>query len=210
VEGSLRSSLPEGLTLIETFGRRAGRFVRLTDHLARLERTARALGVRFDRAAIDDELSGVTGDGTLRVRLTLSLQGVATAQGTPLAPGPRIWSVAIYPEPIDPADPWLQIKTSCRARYDRARAALPTDVDEWLFLNSRGEVCEGTITNLFLRRDGRLLTPSADCGLLPGVLRAKLLKEGATEAVLRMEDLERGELLVGNSLRGLARAQLVS
>ena len=35
-------------------------------------------------------------------------------------------------------------------RYDAARAALPAGIDEGLFLNERGEVCEGTITNVFV------------------------------------------------------------
>ena len=100
------------------------------------------------------------------------------------------------------------MKTSARARYDRARAALPPGIDEWIFLNTRGEVCEGTITSLFLRRDGELLTPPLASGLLPGVLRGLLLREGrAREAVLRPADLAEGELLVGNSLRGLVPAR---
>ena len=59
MEGSLRASHSDGLILIETFGRRSGRFVRLDGHLARLERTARVLGIRFDRPAIDDALGAV-------------------------------------------------------------------------------------------------------------------------------------------------------
>jgi 4-amino-4-deoxychorismate lyase len=67
----------------------------------------------------------------------------------------------------------------------------------------------GTITNLFLRREGRLLTPPLGSGLLPGVLRQALLARGAWEAVLRPADFARGEILLGNSLRGLAPARLV-
>jgi 4-amino-4-deoxychorismate lyase len=208
MESPFRGPLPDRLMLIETFGRRDGGFVRLAEHLARLERTARALGLAFERAAIDRVLAGVAGDGPLRVRLTLDRQGVPAVQAVPLAPGPAVWTLAIHEDRLDSSDPWLRVKTSARARYDRARAALPAGVDEWLFLNTRGEVCEGTITNLFLRRDGRLLTPPIGSGLLPGVLRGRLLMEGAREVVLTPEDLARGELLVGNSLRGLAPARL--
>ena len=45
VESPVRGPLPADLTLIETFGRRDGGFVDLADHLARLERSAAALGV---------------------------------------------------------------------------------------------------------------------------------------------------------------------
>ena len=53
MESPFRGPLPDRLMLIETFGRRDGGFVRLAEHLARLERTARALGLAFERAAID-------------------------------------------------------------------------------------------------------------------------------------------------------------
>ena len=84
------------------------------------------------------------------------------------APGPEVWRCASPTQRLDPDDPWLRVKTTERALYDAARAALPPGVDEMLFLNRRGEVCEGTIANVFLERDGVLLTPPLGCGLLPG------------------------------------------
>ena len=210
MESAFRGPLPGGLTLIETFGWREGAFVRLDLHLARLEATARALGVPFERAAIDDALAVLGGADPLRVRLTLDLAGRPAVQSAPLLPGPEVWKVAVHAERLDPTDPWLRVKTSLRARYDRARAALPEGLDEWLFLNTRGELCEGTITNVFLRRGGLLLTPPLASGLLPGVLRKALLEEGrAREAVLTEGDLREGEILIGNSLRGLLPARLV-
>ncbi|MGB5008758.1 MAG: aminotransferase class IV, partial [Candidatus Dechloromonas phosphoritropha] len=45
-----------------------------------------------------------------------------------------------------------------------------------MFLNERGEVAEGARSNVFVGRDGTLLTPSlSSSGCLPGVLRAELL-----------------------------------
>ena len=42
-----------------------------------------------------------------------------------------------------------------------------------ILLNQRGEVCEGTITNIFVDiGEPVLVTPALTCGLLPGVLRA--------------------------------------
>tara|TARA_B100002051_G_C16686755_1_gene613062 strand:+ start:1045 stop:1359 length:315 start_codon:yes stop_codon:yes gene_type:complete len=103
----------------------------------------------------------------------------------------------------------LRLKTTARAPYDAARAALPEGVDEAILLNERGELCEGTITNLFLKRDGTYLTPPCASGLLPGILREEMLETGAArEAVLQPEDLAQGEVFMGNSLRGLIPAQL--
>ena len=77
--------------------------------------------------------------------------------------------------------------------------------------NERFELCEGARTNIFLRRDGMLLTPALACGLLPGVLRASLLASGeAREAVLTRDDLREGDLYMGNSVRGLVAARMVA
>ncbi|TIT84983.1 MAG: hypothetical protein E5W55_33345, partial [Mesorhizobium sp.] len=103
-------------------------------------------------------------------------------------------------------------KTSRRETYQRARAEyLATRADEVLLANERGELCEGTITNLFADfGDGVLATPRLDCGLLPGVLRGELLDEGrAVEAIYTFDDLKSAKaIFVGNSLRGLIPAQL--
>ncbi len=209
MEGAFRRPLPDGLTLIETF-RWEGGFVRLEAHLARLAGTAARLGVPLDRGAVDAALAGVTGEGPLRVRLTVDLGGGVAVMVAPLGSAPAVWRVALAGERLDPDDPWLGVKTSVRGRYDAARAALPPGVDELLFLNCRGEVCEGTITNVFVEAEGVLLTPPVACGLLPGVLRAELLARGAArEAVLGVADLAAGRVLVGNSLRGLCAANLV-
>lgn len=47
--------------------------------------------------------------------------------------------------------------------------------DEALFLNTSGHICEGAASNIFFAKDGTLYTPSLKCGLLPGILRAKII-----------------------------------
>ena len=62
-----------------------------------------------------------------------------------------------------------------------------TGCDEVVFLNKKGELTEGTRTNLFIELDGRLFTPALTCGLLPGTLREELLdlpRAAASEAML--------------------------
>ena len=71
-----------------------------------------------------------------------------------------------------------------------------------------GLITEGTISNIFVERDGRLLTPAASLGLLPGVLRRRLIEEGrAEEAELTLADLADG-FFIGNATRGLLAAVL--
>jgi len=59
--------------------------------------------------------------------------------------------------------------------------------------------------NIFIKKDGILLTPLLEAGLLDGRLRAELLAQGkARQAKLTPDDLA-GEVYFGNSLRGLIR-----
>ena len=108
---------------------------------------------------------------------------------------------------MDPADPTLFHKTTRRARYDAALAARP-DRDDVILCNTLGEVTESCRANLVVRLDGRLLTPAANCGLLPGTYRARLLARGVVaEARLTPADLQRAEAVwLVNALRLWTRA----
>ena len=213
MESPFPEPVPAGTRLIETFGwwPETGA-QRLERHLARMARSARSLGFAFDLEQARGRVAALRAAMPLRCRLTLGKAGDLDLVSAPLPPLPeRPWRVAIHPERLRAGDPWLGHKTTCRALYDAARAALPEGVDEWLFLNDRGELCEGTITNLFVTlADGRCLTPPLDAGLLPGILREELLARGAVhEGRLSPDMLTGATLTLGNSLRGEIAAQLV-
>jgi para-aminobenzoate synthetase/4-amino-4-deoxychorismate lyase len=113
--------------------------------------------------------------------------------------------VAIAPRPVAAGDFRLAHKTTNRGFYDEARDR--GGAFETLFTDADGFLTEGSFTNLFVPRGDRLLTPPRARGLLPGVLRARLIEEGrAAEADLTPDDLADG-FLIGNSLRGLLRAR---
>ncbi len=78
-------------------------------------------------------------------------------------------------------------------------------IDELVFKNSRGELCEGTTTNLFFVREGQLYTPDSVCGLLPGIVRRFLMERfSVKELVIREADvLHMDECFVTNSLMGI-------
>src|SRR3546814_1112285 len=100
----------------------------------------------------------------------------------------------------------LSHKTSLRDVYDIARHE--SGAAEVVFVDEPGFVTEGSWSNIFVERDGQLLTPPLALGLLPGVLRADLIDKGrAVESHLRIADLE-GGFFIGNSLRGLIPARL--
>jgi len=114
--------------------------------------------------------------------------------------------VAVRPAPMPAGDFRLGHKTSLRAPYEAARRE--SGAIEVLFVDEPGFVTEGSWSNIFVERDGLLLTPPASLGLLPGVLRAELIEKGrAVESHLRLADLGNG-FFIGNSLRGLIPARL--
>ena len=203
-------------SLIETlrYEPEAG-FVRLGLHLARLTRSARRLG--FAGAAAAEARLGEAGhDATspLRVRLTLDRQGAIAVTTAPFAPLPAdaLWRIRIASTRLDSTDRLLRMKTTRRGVYDAARNEFSSaEADEVILLNEKGEICEGTITSIFVDGgDGILTTPPIACGLLAGVLRTELIcRRRARVARISAADLQRGRLYVGNSLRGLIRAELV-
>lgn len=216
-EGALRDRNGPGFELIETLRwDPAAGFVRLERHLARLYASAGALGFTADPQRIGEALHDCEGERVpLRVRLSLARNGEVTGITQPFEPLPEdtVWTLRIAGTRLDSSDPLLRHKTTRRTLYEAARAEFPRgQADEMLLLNERGEVCEGTITNVFLDAGdgGLLLTPALACGLLPGVLRGELLDTGkAREATLTLHDLWTArKIFVGNSLRGLIEAKI--
>lgn len=214
-EGALRDGTPAGFELIETLRWEPGAgFVRLERHLARLEKSAHALDFVHDGETVREVLAGSVAGGTrLRVRLTLAQDGTVAMTNAPFEPVPAsmVWTLGIAKTRLNSTDPLLRHKTTRRAVYEAARAEFSRgDADEVVLLNERGEVCEGTITNIFIDiGEPVLVTPALGCGLLPGVLRGEMIEQGkAKETVLTEADLNTAKAIyVGNSLRGLIGAK---
>ena len=201
MESALREGGREpGLRLIETMlwdGRAAPRWAL---HLARLQRSTAMLGWACPAVAPDGP------DHPARLRLTLDREGRVEWTASTLPPTKSEWRVGLAGEKLGSGDPWLRVKSTRRGTYDRARAALREGLDEVIFLNERGEVCDGSITTVFFDRGRGMRTPPLASGLLPGVLRAEL---DCPEEVLHAEELPNVRLWVGNALRGLIPAAFI-
>jgi len=187
-------------------------YVRLDMHLARMAASCAAFGLKLDMQELRERLGAETPDAGARIRITV-VQGENAPRITAfdLPPTASHWTVALHEARVDETEPWRAHKTNNRAIYDDARRALPAGIDEWIFLNGAGDVCEGTITNVFVEADDILITPPVTAGALPGVLRQFLIDAGqARVGRLSVGDLHDAGpgLFVGNSLRGLIPAQL--
>jgi para-aminobenzoate synthetase/4-amino-4-deoxychorismate lyase len=197
-------------SLLETMRLNAGEGILLfEEHMHRLTQSAEYFGFALDADALRMELARFSeADADCVLRVVLGKSGGWTVERRPL-PAPSPCRVAVAAERIDSRDPFLFHKTTRRGVYERALSGAP-DVDDVILVNEREEVTEGTIANLVAELDGEMLTPPLECGLLPGTMRAHLLREGRIrEGLVRVGDLPRctGLWLV-NSVRGWRRATL--
>jgi len=81
---------------------------------------------------------------------------------------------------------------------------------EGFLLSRDGHLMEGTVSNVFVVRDGVLMTPSLQTGILPGITRRLVIESAVsngmavTEAAVRTTDLVRvTEVFYTNSVRGI-------
>ncbi|HJW75857.1 MAG TPA: branched-chain amino acid transaminase [Thermoleophilia bacterium] len=73
--------------------------------------------------------------------------------------------------------------------------------DEAIMLDEHGRVCEGSGENLFVVRDGVLYTPPAVDGILEGITRDTVLRIAASEGIeARERTLARSDLVVADEL----------
>ncbi len=205
-----------GFDLIETMRFDAEQGIPLFElHLERMKASASEFGFSFDRHEARNRIQALCFDfeGPARIRLLLSRSGAITIETGPLPePIEEPVACAALPLPLDERDFRLRHKTTDRGFHEAALgAARETGAAEVLLVREDGLLTEGSYTNIFVEdADDVLLTPPAQLGLLPGVLRRSLLENGrAKEAELQIEDLEHG-FLIGNALRGLLRARLLT
>ncbi|MGD0075028.1 MAG: aminotransferase class IV [Candidatus Binataceae bacterium] len=212
----------DSFELIETMRWRVDDGLWLLDyHLERLGSSARYFGFACDidqvRAVLNGAIEPLDPARRWRVRLTLARGGtvaVTTSQLEDASPALGIPMVVISDHRTDSADVFLYHKTTNRRLYDSEFIRMRDNhgCAEVLFGNERGELTEGSRTNLFVQFDDVLHTPPIRCGLLDGTLRRSLLSEPharVREAIVTPDDLKRADkLLIGNSVIGLLEVRL--
>ncbi len=229
--------LTHGLGIFETVLALDGRPVVLEMHLERMRAGAERLGwparepgtVRVEEAIRGLLQRRGLERGRARVRIAQSagegdLRDLAqgahpllwiTASAAP--PPPETLAMITAPFPRNEASPLAGIKC---ASYAENLAALDLarrrGADEALFYNTKGELCEGTTSNVFLVKGGKILTPPLSSGCLPGTTRARVialcreLGLPVAEEALRAADLEAaGQIFVTSATRGVVPVRSV-
>ncbi len=187
-------------------------FFLLELHLERLKKSAAYFDIRLDVHAINESLnkavSGLNGSPH-RIRLLVARDGTCECETCPVSPDPAACRVfCLADEPVDSGDRFRYHKTTHRTTYDTAKAAHP-DMDEVVLWNERGEITEGCISNVVIRKGGRLVTPPVRCGLLAGTFRESLLASGEIEEyIITVEALRAAEeIYFINSVRKWQKAR---
>lgn len=195
----------------------------LTRHLRRFALSASVLGLHVpDRdamvAAVSQLLSSV-GDlplGRLRITLTGGESPLGSDRGdalptlvivaSPISPWPDTTSVRTVAWPRNERSALAGVKSTSYAENVHALAfAHRHGASEAIFANTRGELCEGTGSNVFVVVDGQVLTPPLDSGCLAGITRELVCEwTEVTEAALPMSILQAAdEVFITSSTRDI-------
>lgn len=184
----------------------------LAEHFFRLQGGAHRLELKLELK--EEELLAAAGrliaangvrEGVLRLILTRGLQaagglwpaetGRATllmtaAEGIPYCEEQyrRGLHGTVVSFPRNELSPLVKLKTlNFLENILGRREAAAGGYDEGLFVNSRGELTEGTTCNLFMVSRGVFHTPPVSCGLLPGITREVVFKLAAGKGITVLE-----------------------
>lgn len=210
---------PEPLGLFETIRIEDGQACHLGMHLERISQSAKELKIKFDanraRSLIQEACTPLDKQSIYRLRLDLSAEGLLSVKTAPiqnLQPGPILWAGDLLSSDttMSSADRLLGHKVTRRKLYDQAwLAAEKLGAFDALFINEQGFVTEGGRSNVFVKKDGRWLTPPLASGCLPGVMRSIVLKDAKYQAIeqniTRSDILNAEEVIFTNALRGIVK-----
>ncbi|MEO1856539.1 MAG: aminotransferase class IV [Rubritalea sp.] len=175
-----------GLGCFETMCVENGKLFRFYQHYSRLHSGAVKLGMTpplVDHLSLAVlELVEVNGyaKSRCRVRISCYLDGdsnatVITTSKMPVRASTS--SLVLSPYRVNEHSPLVGVKSSSYAMNLIAlREAQRDGADEALMLNTSGELCEGATSNLFLVKNGEVLTPPLESGCLPGIAREAVIE----------------------------------
>lgn len=199
-----------GLGFFETIAIEENRPVFLTEHLERLNHSLQEFHIT--KTISPEEISDYLGTGSFPHH---ALKLMVSAENTLMTIRPNPYTDEQYKKGfLLDYSPVLRNETSPLVSHKsmnygdcilEKRRAASLGLNELLFLNSKGQICEGTISNVFFVKKGQIYTPHSSCGLLPGVMRRYILEHyPVNECILTPADIDSmEECFVTNSLMGI-------
>lgn len=210
--GFSNSEMPDFEILETILLNEKNEYVCLSEHLRRAGNSQIYFGRKWNESEAKGALDKLKKDESCkrpaRVRLLAEKNGKIRVESQELKTegwGKDALAVKLSSETTNSQDLFLYHKTTKRDLYNRKfREAQEEGFDEIIFMNEKGFISEGAISNIFIFIDKKWFTPVLSCGLLPGIWRADKMKElNALESIISLEKLLSAEkVLIGNSVRG--------
>jgi para-aminobenzoate synthetase/4-amino-4-deoxychorismate lyase len=207
----------EPMMLLETL-RWENAYSLLKKHKERLKESSEVLGISFNENCwqkILDKLAGdFQKDQVYKVHFRLMQNGEMKAKSKPVRVADDwVPKLTLSSFSVDSSNPWLKHKSSHRALYNSEHSRVKME-GYWdcLFCNERGELTEGAICNVYLKKGAIYYTPPLLSGVLGGVYRKHLLetRSDIQEKILYKKDLLEAEAVyVSNAVVGLYLVDLV-
>ncbi len=207
------SVLDHGFTVadgvFETLAVWHGQPFALTRHLRRLGASATGLGLPLPldelvreavHAVCEANARELGASARLRITYTSGVAPLGSERGahggtlvvaaSATAAWPDTATVAVVPWPRNERSPLAGLKTTSYADNVVALASAKSlGASEALMANTRGELCEGTGTNVFVVVGGTLMTPPLSSGCLGGITRELVIEWCARELPVEQADL---------------------
>ena len=212
------TGLQSTFSLFETM-RATRRGCELLDrHLERIASSAQTFGFSLNlteaHRRVAAECAEISDDQDYRLRLRLSANGEIQLSKAPVSLVQQPVHVLLSTIVMRSDDLLLAHKTTLRHIYDEGwKHAEAVGAFDTLFFNERGELTEGGRSNVFVKIKGQWMTPPLSAGVLPGVMRARLLEDAnwnAIEHTITRAELQNAEAVcVCNALRGVLQAHVV-
>ena len=197
--------LQDDYSLVETVKVTNKKIFLAEEHFTRLKQSALELGFKFNEEILNIRPER---DGILRILLHKNGDFQTELRQFERT---HINNVRISPVKISSKNYLLKYKTTYRPFYiDTYKKIVAGEVYDELFFNERGELTEGSRTNILVESGGKFYTPPLKCGLLNGVLRQSLLDAGVcSERVMYLEDIINADAIYCiNSVRGIKKVYL--
>ena len=144
------------------------------------------------------------------LRLSLSHNGNLRLESLPLLPLSTN-KVILSPKTLDSTHLLVSHKTTYRSHFSTAQKMIEQGkIFDMIFYNQKGEITEGSRSNIVCEMKGRFCTPHSQSGLLQGTLRNVLLDSGLIfEKRLTIKHLHKADRIFAlNSVRGIVQVEL--
>jgi|GEM_PF-63850 len=205
--------LTVGQGIFETMLAIQGHVLQWERHKRRFESSAKILGLHMpDLTEVESAMNEVvcanpTCRCRARVRVTLTGGGNLLVTAKPVSEASLKTTAVVLDLPIHEQSFHAGLKTLSYADNLAALAeAKAQGAEEGIRANTRGELCEGCVSNIFFVKKGQIHTPALETGCLPGVMRGLILERNPTVKVgvwpLAVIE-EADEIWLTNSLKGV-------